>query len=156
MDNKNNELEILDELLKYMLTTACCNYVSIRNDTIKNHSFLKDIDNPTLNAALLKLAKDGYLNEIIDISGTNYDISFEGIMFIKSEGYTNQNRQNHIKENENADLKSEQNRQAKVLVALNRWLVFLTWIIALGTLIAAIYYLLEVLAFLGVCQSKKT
>ncbi|MCD8423649.1 hypothetical protein [Tenacibaculum finnmarkense] len=147
-------IKILDELLKYMTETNHDKFNQIRHDVNDKSDFLKDVDNPTLHSALLKLVKDGYVNResedsidpLFKTPRTDYfyKISFEGLVFIKNGGYHNYYEKTRMKENELSDLKSQQSRHSTHLV-------FLTWLIALGTLIAGVYYILEILKTLGVC-----
>jgi DNA-binding PadR family transcriptional regulator len=80
--------KILDELLSYLITTNQTELNSILNETIEKDGFLKTIDYSTLHSALLKLVKDGYVNQdseqtkdlIFNTPQTDYfyNISFEG------------------------------------------------------------------------------
>lgn len=154
-------IKILDELLKYLTETEHTEFGRIRNETIEKSEFLKDIGNSTLHSALLKLVKDGYVNQdsenttdqIFNTPRTNhyYKISFEGLVFIKNGGYQNQNDEIQRKQNELSDLKSQQSAHSISLVRLNRWLVILTWVIAIGTFVAGIYYMIEILKAFGIC-----
>jgi hypothetical protein len=151
--NDNTELKILDELLNYLLTTEINGIVELRNDTIKKSDFLKNVNNFTFKSALLKLTKDGYVtetsNDSIDPIFNNkrtdcyYDISFEGMFFIKKGGYEKQNAENLKKETEYENIQTEQRKQASVLVRLNRWLVF-------GAIVVAIDSVLNILNFFGI------
>jgi len=58
---------------------------------------------------------------------------------------------NQRKQNEVSDLKSQKFAHSVSLVRLNRWLVILTWVIAIGTFVAGIYYLIEILKAFGIC-----
>ena len=85
---------------------------------------------------LRKLLADGYL-EMIESGTPNtddykvfYKVSFNGLVFNEQKGYTNQRIQDHL---------SRANQKS---------LVFLTWVIALGTAVAAVYYGIEVWKFL--------
>lgn len=157
-------IKILDELLKYLVETEHNQFAYIRNDVNDKSDFLKNIDNRTLHSALLKLVKDGYVNQesekttdqIFNTPRTDhyYRISFEGLVFIKNGGYENHYAKIQMKENELSDLKSQQSRHSTALVRLNRWLVILTWVIAIGTLVAGIYYLIEILKSFGFCIGK--
>lgn len=164
---ENTQLKILDELLEYLLTTELNRLEELRNDTIKKSEFLKSVNNFTFNSALKKLSKDGYVIEkykkIVtqksNIQKTNtyyyYDISFDSMFFIKNGGYRQEALVAQRKEDEYVLVNAEQKLHASSLLRANEKLAFLTWIIAIGTGIAAIYYLLEILAFFGVCQSEK-
>ncbi len=147
------ELKILDELLKYLLITEYCEFAYMKNDANKNSEFLKDVENSTFHSALLKLVKDGYVNEssenttdqIFNTPRTNYfyNISFEGMFFINNGGYAKQNAENLKKETEYENIRTEQRKQASALVRLNRWLVF-------GAIVVAIDSILNILHFFGV------
>ncbi|WP_026452135.1 hypothetical protein [Aequorivita capsosiphonis] len=156
-------LKILDEILRYLSKTEHTQFAYIRNDINEKSSFLKAIDNATLHSAILKLVKDGFVNQesekttdpLFNSPRTNnyYRISFEGLFFIKEGGYENQNQETKKKEIEYGKIQSEQKRQARNLVRLNYWLVVLTWVIAIGTFVAALYYLMEILKFFEILSS---
>ena len=158
-------LKILDEFLKYLENTEFRTFTTIRNDTIENSDFLKDIDNFILKSALLKLVKDGYvlqytentIDRIFNKSVTNhyYDISFEGLFFIKNGGYENEYHKNQKAEIESAELKKRQFLLEEKHSSIQGQIVFLTFLVALGTLIAGLYYILEILAFFDVLTSQK-
>jgi hypothetical protein len=147
------ELKILDELLKYLLITKYSEFAYMKNDANKNSEFLKDVENSTFHSALLKLVKDGYVNEnsenttdrIFNTPRTNYfyNISFEGMFFINNGGYAKQNAETLKKETEYENVQAEQRKQASALVRLNRWLVF-------GAIVVAIDSILNILHFFGV------
>ncbi|WP_158980942.1 MULTISPECIES: hypothetical protein [unclassified Flavobacterium] len=147
------ELKILDEILKYLLITEHDTFAFIKNDANKKSDFLKDIDNSTFYSALLKLVKDGYVNQnsknttdpIFNSPRTDnyYYISFEGMFFIKNGGYHQATLEAQRKENEYDALKSEQQKQAVSLLRLNLWLVF-------GAVVVAIDSILNILHFFGV------
>ncbi|MFE3872203.1 hypothetical protein ACFX5F_13320 [Flavobacterium sp. ZS1P70] len=157
------ENKILDELLKYLLETDYDEFAHIRNDANKKSDFLKNIDNAILKSALLKLVKDGYVNQnsenttdqLFDTPRTNYfyNISFEGRVFIKNGGYENQNRENQKKENWNNEMTERQNALEEQQSSNQFQLVLLTWVIAIGTLVAAAYYLIEILKFFCVLKT---
>jgi len=158
--NDNTELKILDELLKTLSISNSVKWFEIINETLDRCDFLTNVDHFTFQVALLKLVKDDYVIEtnkdIDNPKKTHYNISFEGLFFIKIGGYGQERLEVQIKEDAYELLNAEQKIYASSLLLLNRRLVFLTWIIAFGTSLAAIYYLLEILAFLGVLQSQKT
>jgi hypothetical protein len=146
----NTELKILDELLRYLLETKFVKYGEIWNDTFINHIFLKTVDPYTYNFALLKLAKDEYVLQNKKDNGlinSEFHITFEGIIFIKKGGYCQERLEAQRKEKAYELLKIEQKRHETSLLSLNRRMVLLTKIIAFGTFIAAVYYLLEILSF---------
>ena len=140
------EFKILDELLKYLLTSNCYSYAEIRNDTIIKSEFLKTVENFTFEAAIEKLAKDGYVTKKPQDTTKQkfyYAISFEGICFIKKNGYGQELLEVQRKENAYADLVTEQRKQSASLVVLNRWIVF-------GAIVVAIDSILNILHFFGV------
>ena len=155
-------IKILDELLKFLSKTEHTEFAYIRNEIEQKSNFLKEIDNPTLHSALLKLVKDGYVNQKSK-NGTDqlfnsprtydyYTISFEGLVFIDCGGYENQIRKNQSIESLKNEMTEQQNAFEEKQVRFQGQIAFLTWIIALGTLIAAVYYFLEILKFYGICS----
>lgn len=158
-------IKILDELLKYLSITEHTQFVYIRNDINNKSEYLKDIDNFTLHSALIKLEKDGYVNteskDSIDPLFKSprkdhyYKISFEGLVFIKNGGYESEYQKNQKEQIEYSELKKKQSLLEEKQVSNQFQIVVLTWIIALGTLIAGLYYILEILEFFGVLTSQK-
>lgn len=158
-------IKILDELLKYLEITDFRTFAEMRNDANKKSEFLKDIDNFIFKSALLKLVKDGYVIEYSETitdrifggekTNYSYDISFEGIFFIKNGGYENEYQKNQIQQIEYSDLQKKQSDLELKQLKIQSQLVLLTLIVALGTLIAGLYYILEILAFFGVLISQK-
>ena len=158
-------IKILDELLKYLEITDFRTFAEMRNDANEKSEFLKDIDNFIFKSALLKLVKDGYVIEYSETitdrifggekTNYSYDISFEGIFFIKNGGYENEYRKNQKEQIEYSELKKKQYLLEEKQVSNQFQIVVLTWIIALGTLIAGLYYVLEILDFFGVLTSRK-
>ena len=148
------EQKILDELLMYLKDTKQNTFQLIKNDVKNKSTLIKDIDDKILYSALLKLVKDEYVSkDILNIgpySSDIYTISFEGIFFINKGGYAQVLLEAQRKEDEYENLNSEQKLHASSLLSINRRMVYLTWAIAIGTLISAIYYLLEILHFFGV------
>ncbi len=147
------ELEILDALLKYLLHNSNNSFSFIKDDDKLKSEFLQEVENNTLASALLKLVKDGYVNSHLNKVGLNsdntprtidyYNISFEGIFFIKNGGYHKALLETQRKENAYADLQTEQRKQASTLVKLNCWLVF-------GAVVVAIDSILNIMHFFGV------
>lgn len=154
-------IKILDELLKHLTETEHTEFGRIRNETIEKSGFLKDIGNSTLHSALLKLVKDGYVNQesenttdrLFNTPRTDhyYKISFEGLVFIDCGGYENQIRENQTLENLKSEMTERQNALELKQVRFQGQIAFLTWVIALGTLIAGVYYFLEILKFFDFC-----
>jgi hypothetical protein len=162
---KMDNIKILDEVLKYLIITEFRTFAEMRNDANEKSDFLKDIDNFIFKSALLKLVKDGYvieysenkIDEIFNTPRTNYyyDISFEGIIFINAGGYENEYQKNQMQKIEYFELKKKQSLLEEKQLKTQFQLVLLTLIVALGTLIAGLYYILEILAFFGVLTSQK-
>lgn len=151
------ELEILDALLKYLKDTNHNTFQHIKSDVKNKSAFLKDIDDKILYSALLKLVKDDYVYEdfqkIGSLSGNVYNISFEGIFFINNGGYEKEHQNNQKAEIESAELKKRQFLLEEKHSSIQGQIVFLTLIIAIGTLIPAVYYIIEILKFFGVLTS---
>jgi hypothetical protein len=144
------ELEILDALLKYLKDTNHNTFQFIKSDVKNKSAFLKEIDDKTLYSALLKLVKDDYVYEdfqkIGTLSGNLYNISFEGLSFIAEGGYVSRKERNQAQDKKLKDIVIVQSFQQK-------WIHRLTWIIGLGTLVAGVYYLIEILKFFGVLKA---
>jgi len=157
--NDNKELKILDELLTTLLVSNSVKHDKIINETIYRCQYLENVEQYTFQMALLKLSKDDYVmltninvNEPIK---SDFRISFEGIVFNKNGGYEKQNKKNLQMETEVSEIEKRQSALESKNTSLQYQLVVLTYLIAFGTLLSSIYYLLEVLAFFGVLQSKK-
>ena len=156
----NKELEILDGILKYLLNNGNNTFSYIKDDENLKSEIPQEVDKNTLASAFIKLVKDGYVNENKQTRGMNMNktpyvvdccnISFEGIFFIKNGGYRQASIEARRKEDAYELLNAEQKLHASALLSLNRRMVFLTWAIAIGTVIASIYYFLEILHFFGV------
>ena len=161
MDN----LKILDELLLLLSKTNESEFAYIINDINNNSEYLKEIDSYILHSAILKLVKDGYVNKKTKNSTDKifktprdydyYTISFEGIIFLQNGGYQNEYQKNQKEQIEYSELKKKQSLLEEKQVSNQFQIVVLTWIIALGTLIAGLYYIHEILAFFGVLTSRK-
>lgn len=149
----NKEFKILDGILRYLLKNGNKSFSSIKEDDKLKSEISLDIENNTLASAFIKLVKDGYVNineQTIGLKMDNsprnvdyYNISFEGIFFIKKGGYHQALLEVQRKENEYDDLKNEQRKQSASLVQLNRWMVF-------GAIVVAIDSILNILHFFGV------
>lgn len=147
------EIKILDTVLKYLLHNGNNSFSFIKDDDKLKIEFSQEIENNTLASALIKLVKDGYVNineQTVGLKMDNsprnvdyYNISFEGIFFIKKGGYHQALLEAQRKENEYDDLKNEQRKQSASLVRLNRWMVF-------GAIVVAIDSILNILHFFGV------
>ena len=158
-------LNILDDLLRYLLITKHNQFNSFVQDKDNKTILLNLIDNSILHSALLKLVKDGYVNQNSDnvtdrIFGTTktdhyFKISFEGTVFIENGGYENEYQKTQKEQNDYSELKKKQSLLEEKQISNQFQIVVLTWIIALGTLIAGLYYVLEILDFFGVLTSRK-
>lgn len=157
------ELEILDAILKYILKNGNNSFGFIKKDDKLKSTFSQEVENNTLASAFIKLEKDGYINSYLKKVGLNldntprtvdyYNISFEGIFFIKNGGYEKELQKNQKAEIEFVELKKRQFLLEEKHSSIQCQLLFLTWVIAIGTFVAAIYYLIEVLKFFGVLNS---
>lgn len=116
------------------------------------------------------LIKDGYVKEIDELSKIDgfsnskikyYSLTSEGLSFI---GYVNsyynkmseEQKNNEMLENQLSLNKSIMLTNASVR-STNLWMRWLTGVIAFGTLVASIYYLLEILKFYNLfcsCNEK--
>ena len=116
-----------------------------------------------LNNYLPILIKDGYIKETEELSKTDgfqntnikyYSLTADGLDF---EGYVNSNYSKLSLEQENKLLRLSQIELNRSTLSTNRRMICLTRWIALGTIIAALYYLIEILKFykiLCVCNGK--
>lgn len=138
------ELEIIDSLLLYLKN---------QNDLLDVHEILRgfksehpkfeDQDN-TIYSALLKLIKDEYVvetnvNSVTDGQIKCHHISFDGIVFLAQGGYLHQ-----IEENRQMEIKS--NEFHRIQISLRK----LTAWVAVGSVVAAAYYAIEIYKFLKV------
>jgi hypothetical protein len=147
---KFRELEILDAILTYLKDTEYNTFQFIKSDIKNKSAFLKEIDDKTLRSALLKLVKDDYVHKdfqkIGTLSGDLYEISFEGLSFISEGGYVSRMERNQTQDKKLNDIAILQSSQQK-------WILRLTWVVGLATLVAGVYYLIEILKFFGVLNS---
>lgn len=149
----NKEFKILDGILRYLLKNGNKSFSSIKEDDKLKSEISLDIENNTLASAFIKLVKDGYVNineQTIGLKMDNsprnvdyYNISFEGIFFIKDGGYHQALLEAQRKENAYDVLKTEQRKQSISLLWLNRWVAF-------GAVVVAIDSILNILHFFGV------
>ncbi len=153
------EIKLLDDILKYILHVQNAKKPYIIGSHDIDNSFL-EINDSLFKSAILKLKNDNYIYfgknvELRHVGNSNIaglvEITISGILFINSGGYQNYYNKLQIEQNSMSDLKSEQRRHSASLVRLNRWLVVLTWVIAIGTFVAALYYLIEILKHFGIC-----
>lgn len=152
----NKELEILDGILKYLLNNGNNTFSFIKDDENLKSAFSQEVENNTLASAFIKLVKDGYVNineQSIGLKMDNsprsvnyYNISFEGMFFIKDGGYHQALLEVQRKENAYDVLKTEQRKQSISLLWLNRWVAF-------GAVVVAIDSILNILHFFGILNS---
>lgn len=134
-------LEQIDFVLNFLKSKqdldASFSYMIIENH-IKRTPEL-NITITILREILKKLVNDGYISEKIT-PGIQpiYNVSFEGLVF---EGYVHENEAN---QKEQERLRILENRQ----LALSRRMNVLTLVVAIGTTVAAVYYLLEIVKYL--------
>ena len=57
------DLKILDELLKYLVHSKETLFPYIRNEANNKSKILKNLPNSIFKAALIKLVKEGYVNQ---------------------------------------------------------------------------------------------
>ncbi len=148
--NHNEKLDIVLGVFDKKIMPI--SFDEIANET-KSNLNLKDLT--LLNAILNKLIKDYYV-ESISINNINinthkesnehkYRITFEGKMFIFDGGYAvdYENRNSH---------QIEINRIKNLQINLQQKLNLLTFWVTIGTLIAAVYYAIEVLKYFSVIR----
>ena len=144
--------ENIDKLLKVLLGQQ----LSLSKNEISNKLKTEiNIQESELNTILAKAIKDEYIHEFRHgsmISHT-YKLTFDGILFINEGGYTSQassRRLNQELEKNQRDLQKTQTEmitaQAKIMerqTQIQQSVKTLTVWIAIGTVIAAIYYIFE-------------
>ena len=74
-----------------------------------------------------------------------YSITFEGIILLDSGGYVGLNEERKTLSNVQHSLHLLQQQQTK----MQRWIAILTFVLAITSIPAAVYYLLEILTFLA-------
>ncbi|SRR6266498_3277027 len=87
-----------------------------------------------------KLKKDRF---IVNEMGTNYEATYEGILMDHLKGY----RQKYLDSNLAARLQNQAYRIQKTQTAIQIGIAVLTFVLAVGTLIAAWYYGIEIWKF---------
>lgn len=97
---------------------------------------LAEIDNAGYNRILRKLIKDEYIKKTeypLNVPIISYEITYEGMLMDQLGGY----RQKYLDANriQDIELKAKVNRKT---------VTFLTWVIAIGTAVDALYYGIEV------------
>lgn len=156
-------LEFLDKIISILKTNKnklTSHQINVLFITDEFYSLYKEdfkIDN-----YLPILIKDGYVKETEELSKINgfsnskvkyYSLTDEGLSFI---GYVNSYYNAMSEEEQRKKMFDNQLNLNKSILSTNRsiistnfWMKFLTGIIAFGTLVAAIFYLLEILKFFG-------
>ena len=129
MANKLTPLQKIDEVLHNI---SVRNELEIVTNTEKIYQSLGEIYPDQIGIMELiiiirKLKKDGYIEELIFDEVPHYYKTFDGSLFREQGGYYKRN------ELENSTLK------------MHKTTFFLTWILAIGTSVAALYYLSELL-----------
>lgn len=124
-------LEFLDSVLKFIATSQFSEAANppkyIFKQFIRKHP---NAHEPTFDKAIEKLCKDRYLQKGKDLDGADaYKLTYEGIIFAEMNGYSGQVIRNRLLES-----------SAK---ANKRFLTILTVLVALGTVIGAVFYLVE-------------
>ena len=154
--SKLSSVEKLDLVLKFFLESPHA-FPLIHEETLLKYLAPEIVGNAVeLKQILDKLVKDEYLNfDLRSINGgsiavKHYKLTFEGDYFYKYEGgYLGKYKKD--KEN-NAQLDFYRKNQAEQAVRLN---TLTTWI-AIGTVIAGVYYIGEIFRIwiLPICKSK--
>lgn len=149
-DFKNTDpIQILDEVLAFMASDHPMVQTSISHEQL--HKTLKDEKNidlskEELSSIIIKLQNDVYIREVIrsmpfggqNLKFVSYIITLEGIVHNRTGGYKKQFEEiNKIK-----SIEDQQKRQATQLLILN-------WLVAIGTLVAAVYSTVEILKTFG-------
>lgn len=136
------EFKLLDDLLNVIASlNQRADYNSIKKSLHNKYPYTNEFSEKIINSAFRKLLKDRYVTQVKETLSnefgknilaeiTSYEVSFEGIVFSKSGGYT-----------------SEKNNQLHTYnqgIRNKKQILFLNIVIALGTLIAAVYYLIQI------------
>lgn len=136
------EFKLLDDLLNVIAKlNRKSDFNSIQNILRLQYPYTNEIAEQVIYSAFRKLRKDGYVTDVKETlsneMGSNilaefisYEVSFEGIVFSKFGGYS-QEKNNQLRR----DKQDTRNRNQ---------LLFLNIVIALGTLIAGVYYLIQI------------
>lgn len=147
-------LEFLDKIISILKTSSkklTAHQIAVLFST-DDFYFLyrKDFQ---INNYLPILIEDGYVEELIELSDIDnsevryYTLTAEGLKFI---GYVDTNYSKLSLEQENKLLRLSQIELNRSTVSTNRWMVVLTFLIAVGTVVSAIYYVHEL--FYHKCQ----
>lgn len=153
-------LEFLDKIIsilktnKNKLTSHEINVLFITDDFYSLYKKDFQLDN-----YLSILIKDGYVKEVEEFSEITsskikyYSLTSEGLSFI---GYVDTHYSKLSLEQENKLLRLSQIELNRSTLSTNRRMIWLTRWIALGTIIAAAYYTIEILKFYNIfCSCSK-
>jgi hypothetical protein len=137
--------ELLDDILALISHNLKINKDALKTELDKRSSF-SGLHPNFFDEAINKIEKDGYLR-IEEIAGTDiptYAITFDGIYFEAAGGYKGHHNRK-VAENERLDKLDilQKENVAKLNV--------LTFVIAAGTAVAALYYIKELLVYLHPC-----
>lgn len=154
-----NAIANLDLVLNYLGDNVSYK----RFEEIQKGIIDKEVDETTLLLVLEKLINDGYVLKEVTAMGnamignysmTYYKISFNGKVFSEEGGYKKQqeiiSQQLKLQEQETANLASERKHQEALTEALKRYQF---WIV-LATVVAGIYYLVELLKYFHILPSR--
>lgn len=135
----DNPFQYIDRVLTYMAmdkdaTLKLSTKRIWQNLKAQNEGF--DLTEGTLRLIMNKLVKDAYVFFEQHDSTKVYKITIEGLIFQKLGGYEQKLNNDTLHERQE---ESNQNTQ--------RILFWFTFIVAVGTLIAAVYYILEIWRF---------
>lgn len=137
-------VEKLDTILKIFLKEGATPKQSIASAKLLIYGFTQT-PLSQIESVVDKLVKDGYIKEIkYNGSPSDYTITFEGEALIELGGYTSLSGEaQKVKELQRISGERE------------KTIVFLTKVLAFGTTIAAVYYLIEIAKTLFPCWFAK-
>ncbi|MDX6181925.1 hypothetical protein SGQ44_18305 [Flavobacterium sp. Fl-77] len=131
--------------------------IFLRQDILLSHY----ITNFIIEKNLERLIQDNYIKELtedlhIEDFGTHpikyYSLTTHGYTFIKESGYVNTYYSKLSLEKENRLLHQSQIELTKSTISTNHKIVWMTGVIAVGTLVSAIYYGFEIYFFFHPCE----
>lgn len=162
--------EQLDEVLRFFKNDAPIGRTDADIDVyvngLKNMTFeervnaQRKIQISDITRIAEKLKKDGYLDFEDKAVSWNYDqmspgmripiekrfyyINFDGNFFIESGGYTGKEAKENLEAKRINDIEAKSLELSSLTVESSKTLARLTWVIAIGTAIAAAYYIFEI------------
>jgi len=147
MESKLSPIELLDKVL-YIFDSSS-KHIGMHRIQIKDLLEARGIIliDGLLTEMLFKIEKDGFLrHELGDVQLLNqkvkdipfYILTFEGELMQLSGGYAQKSKNDEYKNIRLEKIESAAKANRKTVT-------FLTWIIAAGTLVAAVYYAIEIL-----------